>query len=101
MARVPLDLALVPVEEPLDPVADPDLCLVGVQPGDRGPRRLDVLQGGPQVHARIVASPSNRAGGSTVVPVSPGERRHMSLLWIILIVVLVLALLGFFGRSYW
>jgi len=25
----------------------------------------------------------------------------MSLLWIILIVVLVLALLGFFGRSYW
>jgi flagellar basal body-associated protein FliL len=32
---------------------------------------------------------------------SPGERRHMSLLWIILIVVLVLALLGFFGRSYW
>jgi hypothetical protein len=31
----------------------------------------------------------------------PCERRHMSLLWIILIVVLVLALLGFFGRSYW
>jgi flagellar basal body-associated protein FliL len=29
------------------------------------------------------------------------ERRRMSLLWIILIVVLVLALLGFFGRSYW
>jgi flagellar basal body-associated protein FliL len=26
---------------------------------------------------------------------------EMSLLWIILIVVLVLALLGFFGRSYW
>ena len=25
----------------------------------------------------------------------------MSILWIILIVVLVLALLGFFGRSYW
>jgi len=25
----------------------------------------------------------------------------VSLLWIILIVVLVLALLGFFGRSYW
>jgi len=25
----------------------------------------------------------------------------MSLLWIILIVVLVLALLGFFGRGYW
>lgn len=30
------------------------------------------------------------------------ERRdHVSLLWIILIVVLVLALLGFFGRGYW
>jgi flagellar basal body-associated protein FliL len=26
---------------------------------------------------------------------------EMSLLWIILIIVLVLALLGFFGRSYW
>jgi len=25
----------------------------------------------------------------------------VSLLWIILIVILVLALLGFFGRSYW
>jgi len=25
----------------------------------------------------------------------------MSILWIILIVVLVLALLGFFGRGYW
>jgi LPXTG-motif cell wall-anchored protein len=30
-----------------------------------------------------------------------GEEATMSLLWIILIVVLVLALLGFFGRSYW
>jgi flagellar basal body-associated protein FliL len=33
----------------------------------------------------------------------PGQRRggEMNLLVIILIVVLVLALLGFFGRSYW
>ena len=30
-----------------------------------------------------------------------GEEANMSLLWIILIIVLVLALLGFFGRSYW
>jgi hypothetical protein len=60
-----------------------------------------VLQRGAQLHARIVALPRNRARGSIVVPVSPCERRHMSLLWIILIVVLVLALLGFFGRSYW
>ena len=28
-------------------------------------------------------------------------RQYVSLLWIILIVILVLALLGFFGRSYW
>jgi flagellar basal body-associated protein FliL len=28
-------------------------------------------------------------------------RRSVSILWIILIVILVLALLGFFGRSYW
>jgi flagellar basal body-associated protein FliL len=34
---------------------------------------------------------------------SPGHRRggEMDLLVIILIIVLVLALLGFFGRSYW
>jgi flagellar basal body-associated protein FliL len=31
----------------------------------------------------------------------PEGRRFMSILWIILIVILVLALLGFFGRSYW
>jgi flagellar basal body-associated protein FliL len=37
----------------------------------------------------------------------PGKKRLqrkggvMSILWIILIIVLVLALLGFFGRSYW
>jgi flagellar basal body-associated protein FliL len=37
--------------------------------------------------------------------VAEGDSRpkgdSVSLLWIILIVVLVLALLGFFGRSYW
>jgi flagellar basal body-associated protein FliL len=32
---------------------------------------------------------------------STAKGDDMSLLWIILIVVLVLALLGFFGRSYW
>lgn len=48
-------------------------------------------------------------GGSGETVSAPGslclrhdERRdHVSLLWIILIVVLVLALLGFFGRGYW
>jgi Tfp pilus assembly protein PilX len=30
-----------------------------------------------------------------------GYQRGMSILWIILIVVLVLALLGFFSRGYW
>jgi flagellar basal body-associated protein FliL len=30
-----------------------------------------------------------------------GTDPPMSILWIILIVVLVLALLGFFGRGYW
>jgi flagellar basal body-associated protein FliL len=30
-----------------------------------------------------------------------GSPIRMSILWIILIVVLVLALLGFFGRGYW
>jgi flagellar basal body-associated protein FliL len=30
-----------------------------------------------------------------------GYDRGMSILWIILIVVLVLALLGFFSRGYW
>jgi len=29
------------------------------------------------------------------------ERRRVDLLWIILIVILVLALLGFFSRGYW
>jgi uncharacterized BrkB/YihY/UPF0761 family membrane protein len=30
-----------------------------------------------------------------------GKNKSMSILWIILIVVLVLALLGFFSRGYW
>ena len=30
-----------------------------------------------------------------------GNRRRMSILWIILIVILVLALLGFFSRGVW
>jgi hypothetical protein len=30
-----------------------------------------------------------------------GKERNMGILWIILIVVLVLALLGFFSRGYW
>jgi hypothetical protein len=37
-------------------------------------------------------------------PLSTGTRHEgdsMSLLWIILIIVLVLALLGFFGRGRW
>jgi flagellar basal body-associated protein FliL len=32
---------------------------------------------------------------------SKGGTQSMSILWIILIVVLVLALLGFFSRGYW
>jgi len=32
---------------------------------------------------------------------SKGGTKSMSILWIILIVVLVLALLGFFSRGYW
>jgi hypothetical protein len=31
----------------------------------------------------------------------PDERGQMSILWIILIVVLILALLGFFSRGRW
>jgi flagellar basal body-associated protein FliL len=30
-----------------------------------------------------------------------GGRKSMGILWIILIVILVLALLGFFSRGYW
>ena len=35
----------------------------------------------------------------TYPPSAPGRLSDMSILWIILIVVLVLALLGFFGRG--
>jgi flagellar basal body-associated protein FliL len=36
------------------------------------------------------------------VDTNPREAtEHMSILWIILIVILVLALLGFFSRGYW
>jgi flagellar basal body-associated protein FliL len=30
-----------------------------------------------------------------------GATKHMGILWIVLVVVLVLALLGFFSRSVW
>jgi hypothetical protein len=66
-----------------------------------------VLERGPQVHARIVASPNaHHATAPAARPLcfrgtSTAKGDDMSLLWIILIVVLVLALLGFFGRSYW
>jgi flagellar basal body-associated protein FliL len=42
--------------------------------------------------------------GDLLRQVDNHSRRHetgMSILWIILIVVLVLALLGFFSRGYW
>jgi flagellar basal body-associated protein FliL len=42
----------------------------------------------------------NRQGASTVVLQTP-KGGHVSILWIILIVVLVLALLGFFSRGVW
>jgi flagellar basal body-associated protein FliL len=35
------------------------------------------------------------------VDTNKGGTKSMSILWIILIVVLVLALLGFFSRGYW
>ena len=38
---------------------------------------------------------------SAVLPVSKGGFNAVSILWIILIVVLVLALLGFFSRGVW
>lgn len=45
----------------------------------------------------------SRRGNNLVRGLIEGHERstEMSLLWIILIVVLVLALLGFFGRGYW
>jgi hypothetical protein len=46
-------------------------------------------------HSRILARPFS------VVWVTTTERGRVDLLWIILIVILVLALLGFFSRGYW
>lgn len=44
----------------------------------------------------------NRRGASAVPPLETELKEGLvDLLWIILIVVLVLALLGFFGRGYW
>ena len=66
-----------------------------------------MLERGAQVHARIVAFRNARpATAPAASPLyfrgtSTAKGDGMSLLWIILIVVLVLALLGFFGRSYW
>jgi flagellar basal body-associated protein FliL len=48
-----------------------------------------------------VSPARNRSGASAVLFPSKGGTTYMSLLWIILIVVLVLALLGFFSRGYW
>jgi hypothetical protein len=45
------------------------------------------------------ASARTRYGASDVVPATAKTRRTMSLLWIILIVILVLALFGFIGRG--
>ena len=43
----------------------------------------------------------NRSSGFLVeVPQLPKKEAHVSILWIVLIVVLVLALLGFVGRAF-
>jgi hypothetical protein len=63
--------------------------------------RLELLERLAKLHRRIVTR--NRRSRSTVDPL-PGRQPKgddVSLLWIILIVVLVLALLGFFGRGRW
>ena len=39
--------------------------------------------------------------GDSVSLVKPKRRLNVGILWIILIVILVLALLGFFSRGYW
>jgi flagellar basal body-associated protein FliL len=44
---------------------------------------------------------SARSSRGTVVSAKKGGVRSVSLLWIILIVVLVLLLLGFFSRGRW
>jgi hypothetical protein len=48
---------------------------------------------------RNLRATRNRFGPCAVVLRTPTEENAMSLLWIILIIVLVLALLGFFGRG--
>jgi flagellar basal body-associated protein FliL len=40
-------------------------------------------------------------GTTQQVDTKKGGTERMSILWIILIVILVLALLGFFSRGYW
>jgi flagellar basal body-associated protein FliL len=40
-------------------------------------------------------------GTNQQVDTQKGGTERMSILWIILIVILVLALLGFFSRGYW
>jgi hypothetical protein len=40
-------------------------------------------------------------GNNIPVPIECERRTGMSLLWIILIVILILALLGFFSRGRW
>jgi hypothetical protein len=55
---------------------------------------LDLPTGGSEsasLAARVIAS----------IRFGSGTWRPMSILWIILIVVLILALLGFFSRGYW
>jgi flagellar basal body-associated protein FliL len=42
-----------------------------------------------------------RLDGDSTHRTANGRSSFVSILWIILIVILVLALLGFFGRSYW
>jgi hypothetical protein len=58
-------------------------------------------RGGSSGYGRPAAYPAWAA--ARYLPVRPKTTREaaLSILWIILIVVLVLALLGFFGRSYY
>ncbi|HET9675042.1 MAG TPA: hypothetical protein VFP31_09565 [Gaiellaceae bacterium] len=66
--------------------------------GGRTAPRLKALD---SVRRRILRSARNREAGSFVVRMTDESDRkgNVSLLWIILIVVLVLVLLGFFGRG--
>jgi hypothetical protein len=60
-------------------------------PGCLQPRRTGIGRF-PVVHLRTFSSPPGRQQAK-------GGTKSMSILWIILIVVLVLALLGFFSRG--